>query len=70
LAVATRLITVELRNSTSITFHCVKGHAGLKDNEREDYLAKIAASYKTTIANGAIPINREKQILKDNCIQI
>jgi len=47
LAVATRLKTIELRNSTSITFHWVKGHAS---KERADYLAKIAASYNTTIA--------------------
>jgi ribonuclease HI len=29
-AVATRLKTIKLRNSNSITFHWVKGHAGLK----------------------------------------
>jgi len=50
LAVATRLKTIELRNSTLITFHCVKGHAGLKGNERADCLAKTVASYNTTIA--------------------
>jgi len=44
LAVATRLKTTELRNSTSITFHWVKGHVGLKGNERADYLAKIAGA--------------------------
>jgi len=33
LAVATRLKIIELRNSTLITFHWVKGHAGLKGNE-------------------------------------
>ena len=32
LAVATRLNTTELRNSTSITFHWVEGHVGLKGN--------------------------------------
>ena len=40
LAVATRLKTTELRNSTSLTFHWVKGHAGLKGNGRADYLTK------------------------------
>ena len=50
LAVATRLKTIELRNSTSITFYWVKG------NERADYLAKTAASYITTIAYDSIPI--------------
>jgi hypothetical protein len=64
------LKTIELRNSTSITFHWVKGHAGLKGNERADYLAKIAASYDTTIAYDTIPINRGKQILEEYYITI
>ena len=38
LSVATRLKTIELRNSNSITIHWVKGHAGLKGKERADYL--------------------------------
>ena len=38
LAVATRLKTIELRNSTSISFHWVKGHGGLKGNERDGRL--------------------------------
>jgi ribonuclease HI len=50
LAVATRTKTIELRNSTSLTFHWVNGHAGLRGNERADYLARTAASYTTTIA--------------------
>jgi len=70
LTFATRLKTIELRNSTSITFHWVKGHAGLKGNERADYLTKIAASYNTTIAYDAIPINRGKQILEECYIKI
>jgi len=70
LAVATRLKTTELRNSTSITFHWVKGHVGLNGKERADYLAKIAASYNTTIAYDAIPINRGKRILEDYYIKI
>ena len=70
LAVATRLKTIELRNSTSITFHWVEGHVGLKGNERADYLAKIAASYNTTIAYDAIPINRGKQVLEEHYIKI
>jgi len=48
---------IKLRNSTSITFHWVKGHAGLKGNERADYLAKTVARYNTTIAYDEIPIN-------------
>jgi hypothetical protein len=59
------LKTIELRSSTSITFHCVKGEAGLKGNQRADYLAKTAASYNTTIAYDVIPIIRGKQILED-----
>jgi ribonuclease HI len=43
LVVAIRVKTIKLRNSTSITFHWVKGHAGLKGNERADYLAKTVA---------------------------
>jgi ribonuclease HI len=65
LAVATRLKTIELRNSTSITFHRVKGDAGLKGNERADYLAKIDASYNTTIAYDVLPTTRGKQTLED-----
>jgi len=64
------LKTIELRNSTSITFHWVKGYAGLKGNERADYLDKITTSYNTTIAYYAIPINREKQILEEHYIKI
>jgi ribonuclease HI len=70
LAVANRLKTIELRNSTSITFHWVKGHAGLKGNERADYLAKTVASYNTTVAYDVIPIIRGKQILEDYYIKI
>ena len=42
----------------------------MKGNERADYLAKIAASYNTTIAYDAIPIHREKQILEEYYIKI
>jgi len=56
--------TTELRNSTSIAFHWVKGHAGLKGNERADYLAKTVASHNTTIAYDVIPIIRGKQSLE------
>jgi ribonuclease HI len=63
LAVAIRVKTIKLRNSTSINFHWVKRHAGLKGNERADYLAKTVARYNNTIAYDEIPINREKQIL-------
>ena len=61
---------IKLRNSTSITFHCVKGQAGLKGNERADYLAKTVARYITTIAYDEIPINRGKQILEDHYTKI
>jgi ribonuclease HI len=70
LAVATRTKTIELRNSTSLTFHWVKGHAGLRGNKRADYLARTAASYTTTIAYNAIPLHREKQLLEEYYIQI
>ena len=66
----TRLKTIKLRNSTSVTFHWVKGHAGLKGNERADYLAKTYASYNTTIAYDVIPIIRGKQSLEDHYTKI
>ena len=69
LAVATRRKTIKLRKSTLISFHWVKGHVGLKGNERADYLAKIAASYNTSVAYDAVPINRGKQILEDYYIK-
>jgi ribonuclease HI len=65
LAIATRLKTTELRNSTSITFHWVKGQAGLKGNKRADYLAKTVVSYSTTITYNILPATREKQTLED-----
>jgi len=60
----------KLRNFTSITFHWVKGHAGLKGNERADCLAKTVARYNNSIAYDEIPINREKQILEDHYTKI
>jgi len=63
LAVAIRVKAIKLRISTSITFHWVKGHAGLKGNERADCLAKTDARYKNSIAYDEIPIRRGKQIL-------
>jgi ribonuclease HI len=70
LAIATRKKTTELQHSTSLTFHWVKGHTGLRGNERADYLARTAASYNTTIAYNAIPLNRGKQLLEEHYIKI
>jgi len=70
LAIVIREKAIKLRNSTSITFHWVKGHAALRGNERADYLAKTAASYITTIAYDKIPIHRSKQILEDHYIKL
>jgi hypothetical protein len=53
LAVATRVKTTELRNSTSITFHWVKGHAGLKGNERADYYTNIWNAIYVNSANAS-----------------
>jgi ribonuclease HI len=65
LAVATSLKTIELRNSISITLDWLKEHAGMKGNERADYLAKTVARYSANIAYDAIPIIRGKQSLED-----
>jgi hypothetical protein len=70
LAVATRTKKIELRNSTLLTFYWVKVHAGLRGNEKADYLVIRAASYITTIAHGAIPLHREKQLLEEYYIKI
>ena len=53
-----------------ITFHWIKGHTGLKGNERADYLAKTVASYNPNITYGAIPVFRGKQLLEDYYTQI
>ena len=70
LAVATRETAIKLISSTSITFHWVKGHAGLRGNKRADYLAKTATRYIPTFAYNEIPINREMQLLEDHYIKI
>jgi len=70
LPVVIKVKAITLRNSTSITFHWVKGHTGLKGNERADYLAKTVARYNTTIAYDEILINRGKQILEDHYTKI
>ena len=70
LAVAARKKIIELRTSTSLTFHWVKAHAGLRGNERADYLARTAASYNTTTAYNSIPINRGKQLLEEHYVKI
>jgi ribonuclease HI len=70
LAIAIRVKAIKLRNSTSITFHWVKGHAGLKGNERADYLTKTVVRYNTSIAYNAISINQGKQILEDHYTNI
>ena len=65
LAVVTRRKTIEIRTATSITFHWIKGHTGLKGNEWADYLPKTVASYNPNITYGAIPVSRAKQLLED-----
>ena len=70
LAVAIRVKAIKLRNSTSITFHWVKGRVGLKGNERADYLAKTVARYNNTIAYDEIPVNRGKKIVEDHYTKI
>jgi len=70
LAIAIRVKAIKLKNSTSITFHWVKGHAGLKGNERADYLVKTVVRYITTIAYNEIPINQGKRILEDHYTKV
>ena len=45
---------IKLRNSTSITLRWVTGRAGLKGNERADYLAKTVARYNTRVSQKVI----------------
>jgi len=68
--VDTRRKIIELRTTTTITFHWIKGHAGLKGNERADYLAKTVLSYYPNITYDAIPVSRGKQLLEDYYTQI
>jgi len=70
LAVDTRRKIIELWMTTTITFHWIKGHTGLKGNKRADYLAKTVASYNPNITYDAIPVSRGKQLLEDYYSQI
>jgi len=70
LAVDTRRKIIELRTTTTITFHWIKGHTGLQGNERADYLVKTVASYNPNITYDTIPVSREKQLLEDYYTQI
>jgi ribonuclease HI len=49
LAVEARRKTIELRKYNSVTLHWVKGHSGLKGNERAGYLDKTVASIERNI---------------------
>jgi len=64
LGIAIMVKAIKLRNSTSITFHWVKGNAGLEGNERADYLAKTVVRYKNTIAHDLIPAIEESKYWK------
>jgi cation transport ATPase len=70
LATAIREKIINLRHSTSKTLQWVKGHAGLKGNERADCLAKTAASYCATTAYHKIPINQFKKLLEEHYTKI
>jgi ribonuclease HI len=70
LASAIREKIINLRHTTSINLHWVKSHAGLKGNERADYLAKSAASYCTMTSYDKSPITRDKKILEEHYTKI
>ena len=63
IAVYIRKKIITLKKSTQISLNWVRGHTGIRGNERADYLAKIAASYNNTITYNSIPISRAKQLL-------
>ncbi|KAJ4426135.1 hypothetical protein ANN_26944 [Periplaneta americana] len=70
IAVYIRKKIITLKKSTHISLNWVRGHTGIRGNERADYLAKIAASYKSTIAYNSIPMSRAKQLLENYYINI
>jgi len=70
LAVDTRRKIIELKTTTTITIRWIKGHTGLKKNERADYLATTVASYNPNITYDAIIVSRGKQLLEDYYTQI
>mgnify|MGYP003623497483 FL=1 len=70
MALEIRNTIINIKKTTSVTLHWVKGHVGLRGNERADYLAKTAASHKTTIDYRATPLSRGKQLLKDYYIKL
>ena len=70
LALDIRSAIINIKKTTPVTLHWVKGHTGLWGNERADYLAKTAACHKTTIGYSAIPLNRGKQLLKEYYIKL
>ena len=70
IAVNIRKALIELRNSTYISLHWVRGHSGIRGNERADYLAKIVASHKSNTEYTHLPRARVKQILENYYINI
>lgn len=65
LAVKIRQALTTLKSTKKITLHWIKGHSGLQGNERADYLARIAASYRTTIDYKSTPLHQAKQLLTE-----
>ena len=56
---------INLNKATKITLHWIKGHSGVRGNERADHIAKSTATQIHNIEYNAIPISQGKQLVRD-----